>query len=191
MRVIAIATVVIGLAAFALPALAQQSQVDCEAARCAVQQQIDTHCSCGVKNGKQNHGRYVSCVAHIIKQLSASGDIPVQCKGKIIRCAARSTCGKKEGFVICQIPTDTCNLVADTCDLSTSTCTSNPAIFCSADADCPAVGTCAADPTVSCATDLDCGSRCKISSTAERCQLRGGIVDPTKTTCCSSCSTAP
>ena len=186
MRWIGMFAIAIALVSWSAPSRAE----DCEAARCAVQAAIDANCSCQTMNGRNNHGRYVSCVAHEVKRLSDEGAIPVECKGKVKRCAARSTCGKKEGFVICQIPTDTCNLVTDTCDQGTLTCTGNPAVACAIDDDCT-TGTCAANPSAACATDLDCGSRCKISSTDEHCAKRGGFVDPTKTTCCSSCSVAP
>jgi len=96
---------------------------DCEAARCSVQSAVDTCCA----NAK-NHGQFVSCVAHAVK---AAG-IPTNCKGKVVRCAARSTCGK-EGFVTC---TPTCVIPAG-----------------------ETTGTCANDPTVICTTNTDCG-RC-------------------------------
>ena len=96
---------------------------DCEAARCSVQSAVDTCCA----NAK-NHGQFVSCVAHAVK---AAG-IPTNCKGKVVRCAARSTCGK-EGFVTC----------TPTCVIPTGETT----------------GTCANDPTVICTTNTDCG-RC-------------------------------
>jgi len=133
--------------------------VDCEPARCAVQQALADSCSCDTAT---NHGRYVSCVAHVLKQLRDDGVIPKECKGKIQRCAARSTCGKA-GFVTCQIP-------VDTCDLATLTCVN--------------------DPTLTCATDLDCGSKCKIKSSEDRCLARGGTVGASPT-CCSDCVVTP
>ena len=98
---------------------------DCEAARCSVQSAVDACCA----NAK-NHGQFVSCVAHAVK---ASG-VPTNCKGKVVSCAARSTCGK-EGFSTC---TPTCVIPAG----ATS-------------------GTCANDPTVTCTTNSDCG-RCHL-----------------------------
>ncbi len=50
-----------------------------------------------------NHGHFVSCVAHKVKEAVADGLIANNCKGKVVRCGARSTCGKKEGFVTCAI----------------------------------------------------------------------------------------
>jgi hypothetical protein len=143
----------------ALPAGEVAAAVDCEPARCAFQQAIDDQCRC---DEATNHGRHVSCVAHVVKDLARQGVIPTNCKGKIKRCAARSTCGKP-GFVTCQIPTDTC-------DLATSTCTANP--------------------TVACATDLECGARCKTKSSAEHCVAVGGTPGPAGS-CCAACPTGP
>ena len=141
------------LALVAVPAGA--AQVDCEPARCAVQAAIAAECQCAESS---NHGRYVSCVAHVVKRLSGEGLVPVNCKGKVTRCAARSTCGKA-GFVTCHIPTDTC-------DLTTFTCVR--------------------DPNLTCATDLDCGSTCKVKSSEEGCAARGGTVG-TESSCCAAC----
>jgi hypothetical protein len=141
----------------ALPAFAER--VDCEPFRCDADTQAAlAQCPCAA----ENHGRYVSCVAHAVRQLAAQGDIPTNCKGKITKCAARSTCGKP-GFVTCQIPTSEC--VIETGQLT---------------------GTCANDPTVTCTTDLECGSKCKIKSSVERCESRGGTVG-IATSCCAGC----
>ena len=133
---------------------------DCEPARCAAQAAIARECpSC---DGAGNHGRYVSCVAHVVKQLVTDGTVPGNCKGKVVSCAARSTCGKA-GFVRCLFPTDTC--VVD------------PAT---------GLGTCAANPTLACVTDLDCGAKCKTKSSADLCTGRGGTVGGSGT-CCAAC----
>src|SRR5881409_2062625 len=119
--------------------LALPGGVFAQAERCAAQAAISQDCpACSEAS---NHGRYVSCVAHVVKRTVSPG-----CRGKAIRCAARSTCGKP-GFVTCERPTDTC-------DLST--------------------GTCAGNPTQTCATDFDCGTRCSIKSSADRCTGAGG-----------------
>ncbi len=135
-----------------------RAETDCEPARCAVQAAINAACDCSTAS---NHGRYVSCVAHVVKQLSTNGTIPTNCKGKVKRCAARSTCGKA-GFVICTIP------VPGACDLATSTCAGNA--------------------TVACLTDAQCTtSRCKTRSSAEGCVAIGGTVG-TGATCCANCA---
>src|SRR5215472_10623830 len=111
----------------ALATMPASAQVDCETARCTFDQAVNSQCSC---SGSSNHGRYVSCVAHITKALASCGLLPTNCKGKVTRCAARSTCGKS-GFSTC---TPTCIIVTP----------GTP-------------GTCSNDPTVSCTTNADCG----------------------------------
>jgi hypothetical protein len=134
-------------------------KIDCEPARCAVQSAINAECSCGEAG---NHGQYVSCVAHVVRRLAGDGTIPINCKGKVTRCAARSTCGK-DGFVTCNIPTDDCVVPVGA-----------------------VTGTCAEDPTIVCTTDLDCGAKCKIKSSSDRCTASGGFVG-VSATCCPSC----
>jgi len=145
--------------AISVPTLATAARPDCEPARCAVQAAIAAECTCETAT---NHGRYVSCVAHVVKRLSQQGQVPTNCKGKVTRCAAHSVCGKA-GFVTCQIPTDTC-------DLTTGFCVNNPAL--------------------ACLTDVDCGARCKIASSADRCMGRGGIVSAAAN-CCANCGGSP
>ena len=149
-------------ALLAVPAARALAQIDCSAARCAAQAAI-AQCPCDA----DNHGRYVSCVAHAVNQLARDGTIPPNCKGKVTRCAARSTCGKP-GFVTCLIPTE-----FGTCDL-----TSTP-------------GTCAVGTSVvgdgTCAADTDCvvSTRCTIKRAADLCTAAGGAVG-TNSSCCAA-----
>lgn len=153
-----LATILVATALLSLPVRAIAAQNDCEAARCAVQDAINQRCSC---DDATNHGRYVSCVAHVVKQLSKDGTIPTNCKGKIKRCAARSTCGKPDA-VTCTFTT------LGTCDVAT--------------------GLCVEPADVPCATNADCviDSRCRTKSSAERCTERGGV--PGEGTCCAACA---
>jgi hypothetical protein len=134
------------------------AQTDCEAARCAVQAAINEACSCTEAG---NHGRYVSCVAHVVRRLTDEGAIPINCRGKVKRCAARSTCGRP-GFVTCRRPVDTCD---------------------------PATLTCVGNPALACATDIDCGSRCSTKRSADTCTALGGVAG--SGSCCSACVTTP
>jgi hypothetical protein len=145
------ALVTLGLA----PHLAAAS--DCEAARCAVQAAINQNCPC---DSATNHGRYVSCVAHQVKSL-----VPVDCKGKVTRCAARSTCGKA-GFVTCT------RQRLGTCNLTTGTCVEDPTVVCSSDANCVL------------------GTTCSIKRDSDHCTAAGGSVG-TSSTCCASCTVTP
>lgn len=154
---------------------------DCEPDRCAVQAMLDEACPCGLPSGTvaattnggllgvasgttaATHGHYVSCVVQALKSLAQQDPPAVQknCRGKITRCAARSTCGK-EGAVTCLIPK------LGTCDTEAGTCVENSMLACTSDADCVL------------------STRCKIKRSADRCMAAGGTVG-TGTTCCADC----
>jgi hypothetical protein len=63
----------------------------------AARAQIETDCSC---DGFPNHGQYVKCARGVANARATSGELPRSCKGAVVSCAARSTCGKP-GFVTC------------------------------------------------------------------------------------------
>src|SRR5215831_8669503 len=50
----------------------------------------------------KSHGAYVSCVAHQAKAAAKAGTLPKDCKGAVVRCAARSTCGKPGAVACCR-----------------------------------------------------------------------------------------
>ena len=60
-----------------------------------------------------NHGQYVKCISH---QASADATLPRSCHGAVVKCAAKSTCGKP-GFVTCCRTTakgkTTCSIKSD------------------------------------------------------------------------------
>src|SRR5262245_61435775 len=122
------------------------ARAGCNDSRVAqVRTTINQTCTC---NG--NHGQYVSCVARTVSAAVRNGDLDVNCKGKVVRCAARSTCGKKTGFVTCTICVP-------------GTCTDN---LCD-------------DGVTQCADSSTCPQvvdRCSTKSSAELCQAKGGIV---------------
>lgn len=144
------------------PARAQDAELTCEDARCLFQQEITGRCSC---NDMKNHGQYVKCVGAVIRELTAANPEFKNCRGKLVRCAARSTCGK-EGFVACN------RVQLGTCD--------------------PTLLVCSEPIGQVCATNDDCvvRSRCSTKRSAESCTERGGIVGDTPT-CCSKCTVAP
>lgn len=111
-----------------------------------------------------NHGRYVSCVAHAVRDAVRNGDVDVNCKGAVTRCAARSTCGKKEGFVTCAI-----------CDAGTC-----------------ANGVCD-DGTTACSDSSQCPpvlNRCSTKSSADACSAHGGVAG--SGSCCdAACVASP
>jgi hypothetical protein len=168
MRALIISVIVAVLIAWAAPGRAQTTPPDCNAARCAVQTAVNQNCPC---DSATNHGRYVSCVAHQVNTLARTGEVPKQCKGKVKRCAARSTCGKAN-FETCLLPG------TGTCDTGTATCTE---------------GTSASG---SCTSAADCVvTSCRIMRAfprnttpvpgTDKCTLLGGT--PGTGTCCAGC----
>ena len=111
-----------------------------------------------------NHGSYVRCVAHAVKDAARAHMMPNRCKGKIVRCAARSTCGKPDK-VTCMLP------LMGHCNVSAGTCEEDSSITCTSDANCVL------------------SERCRIRST-EDCQTAGGTVGPTGS-CCAVCAGSP
>ena len=91
MRVLVHSVLGLGLV-LASTGIASAKQCNDDAAVAAARAAAETQCSC---DSASNHGRYVSCVAHVANELAASGDLPNECKGDVIHCAANSTCGKR------------------------------------------------------------------------------------------------
>jgi hypothetical protein len=136
------------------PVAAQDGSDDCEAERCAAQSAIDAACPC---EEATSHGRYVRCVTRATKDL-----VSKSCRDEIIRCAARSTCGRDEGAVTCLTPElGKCNHPSNTC---------------------------AHDPSISCQNNKDCvaSTRCRVRGSADECVAKGGTVG-TGTSCCAPC----
>lgn len=137
-------------------------ELTCEEYRCLFQQRLLEECNCAEA---ENHGRYVSCAAHIIKDLVEEG-LPRNCKGKLQRCAARSVCGKQDrGFATCT------TFTYGTCGVTT-----------------PSV--CDTDGLTACASNTDCveSSQCRITRHGEDCVAAGGALNLSPT-CCSNCTT--
>jgi hypothetical protein len=64
----------------------------------------DAESQCGPCAAATNHGVYVSCVAGVANDRANNNLLPKNCKGKVKKCAAKSTCGKP-GFVTCCVTT--------------------------------------------------------------------------------------
>ena len=164
---IAGSVVLAALSGAAWAQVATPTPIDCDAVRCQVQSMIDA-CAANARN----HGKCVSCIAHATKDPS----IPKQCRGKIVRCAARSTCGKP----------------------SAETCQTTSAGSCGTDGTC-SQGT-LADGLTTCTQDSDCVvTHCHVEQAfpknvtpvpgQDKCTLQGGT--PGTGTCCAACPTAP
>src|SRR5262249_54014088 len=108
-----------------------------------VRAQIASTCIC---SSSTNHGRYVSCVAHAVRDAVANG-LRTNCKGTVTRCAARSTCGKKTGFVTC-------------CFASAGKCEN---------------GMCeGSDTQCTMYTECPARTRCSVKSSGDHCTAQGG-----------------
>ena len=144
-----------------VPAPAQEEELNCEDFRCEFQARLEDECKC---TEQSNHGQWVSCVAHVVKGLVDEG-LPKRCKGKLVRCAAKSVCGKQDrGFATCTT-TEYGTCVDSICDTDGITaCTAN--------------------------TDCVAGTRCKITRHQQDCVDNGGALNLAPT-CCSNCVTAP
>jgi len=123
-----------------------------------VRARIATECRC---DGFTTHGQYVRCVAHAVK-LAVDDGLPTNCKGTVKRCAARSTCGKKAGFVTC------CFALPGRCE--DGVC-QDDVTACTDPAQCPIV------------------TKCRTKSTVEKCTLAGG--SPGTGSCCDAVCSLP
>jgi hypothetical protein len=111
------------------------TKAECTAARCTITQAVADTCPC---DAAVSHRSHVKCVSRAVKDLLVAHALPTACKGAIVRCAARSTCGKP-GATTCRI-------------------------------------------TASGETE-----RCRVRTSAARCEARGGTLGAG--TCCASCPT--
>jgi hypothetical protein len=94
----------------------------------AVRAAVDAECPCaGVDDGSggvtpwKNHGKYVRCVAHAVRDETRAAGIKRRCVRGAVPCAAQSACGKR-GAVPCVTP------VPATC--VSGTCSNDPARLC-------------------------------------------------------------
>ena len=147
------------LAAVALCTASAFARCDDPAAAEVVRARIASTCVC---TEATNHGQHVSCVAHELRQAVLSGELPVNCKGAVVRCAARSTCGKRAGFVTC------CFAASGVCD-----------------------GGLCQDGTTACTLSTECPvvTKCRTKSSTEACTTLGGA--PGSGSCCDAVCSLP
>jgi hypothetical protein len=139
---------------------AMRAHAGCTDPRVAeVRATINSECPC-----TGNHGQYVSCVAHHVRNAVQTGELDVNCKGAVTRCAARSTCGKKTGFVTCAIcSAGTCS--GGVCDDGVTPCSDS--------SQCPAVV-----------------NHCSTKSSPDLCAAAGGVAG--SGSCCDAgCVASP
>ena len=124
----------------------------CDGASSLIGAFVDETCPCaGTDDGAggtiawKNHGQYVRCVAHAVRDAARSLGVKRRCARGLVPCAAHSSCGKSDAAA-CIAP------VAGTC----------------------AGGLCTDDPSLTCATDADCPLRECSEQSAEDCAAIGG-----------------
>jgi hypothetical protein len=129
------------------------SASSCDAASSVILAFVDMTCPCaGTDDGNggttawKNHGQYVRCVAHAVRDAARSAGVKRRCAKGIVPCAAQSSCGKKNA-VTCVVAT-------------TGTCTN---------------GACSNDATVTCVADADCAMEACAVVSADRCVEAGGV----------------
>ena len=108
----------------------------CDGASSLIGAFVDETCPCaGVDDGAggtiawKNHGQYVRCVAHAVRDAAHSLGVKRRCVRRLVPCAAHSSCGRKTDLVACTAP------VSGAC--AGGTCGDDPALPCASDADCP------------------------------------------------------
>jgi hypothetical protein len=145
-----------------------RGRAECDAAVVdAVRAAVDAACPCaGTDDGSggvtpwRNHGRYVRCVAHAVRDELRAAGLKRRCLRGAVPCAAQSACGKR-GAAPCVTTTP------DTC----------------------VGGACSGDPTRLCAIDADCVVlACRVRN-PDDCSAAGGVVR-TESCCFGSASGA-
>ena len=120
-------------------------RAECDAAVVdAVRAAVDAACPCaGTDDGSggvvpwRNHGKYVRCVAHAVKDELRAAGLKRRCLRGAVPCAARSACGKRGAAPCVTATPDTCVGGA---------CTGDPTRLCVVDADCTVLACGVTDP---------------------------------------------
>jgi hypothetical protein len=132
------------------------ANVKCSTDATCVAGDIATTCPCDTAS---NHGQHQSCVVHLRNTLRKDG-CPTD---GVAPCSARSTCGKPNAVLCCQvISTGTCTIPAGS---TSGTCSNNAAVTCATDADCTVL------------------SGAKVTNDAAMCAARGGYSSGTGSVC--------
>ena len=134
----------------------------------ALEMAVTAACPCdGLDDGAggvtawKNHGRYVRCVAHALRDAARGAGLKRKCAKDLLPCAARSTCGKA-GAVTCLVAT------TDTC----------------------VAGACTSDAAKPCVVDGDCTTTACSVVSATDCADAGGTAGSTPSCCTASPSGA-
>jgi hypothetical protein len=65
----------------------------------AVRAQVDAQCDCA---GAPTHGAHVHCAAGVARTAVDAGALRTECRGTVVRCAAKSTCGRPGAVTCCR-----------------------------------------------------------------------------------------
>ena len=94
-------SVMLAVAMFAaVPGIVSAKSCTDDAAVADARSAAAAQCDCGTA---QNHGQYVKCVGDVAKTRASNSQLPTECKGDVVRCAAKSTCGKPEAVTCCRV----------------------------------------------------------------------------------------
>jgi hypothetical protein len=115
----------------------------------------------------RNHGQFVSCVAHFRNALRKGHCADPSSMRSIVRCAARSSCGREDAVLCCRYTTGMCSDPNPADLVAQGTC-SNGGAACNADADCTQ-------------------SSARVVHDAASCTSDGGVVVPGGGTVCAPC----
>ena len=69
------------------------------AAVCAARAVADAQCNCATAS---SHGTYVHCVRGVASAEVNANHLPRACRRNVVRCAAKSTCGKPGAVTCCR-----------------------------------------------------------------------------------------
>ena len=117
------------------------------AALATVATAAEAACPCAAFAGGDGHASYVHCVRSVVATAIHAGTLRARCRGRAVRAAETSTCGRPEAVVCCERSAGARCLVvpAGTCVSSTGRTRTScaPATSCAATS-CTSAGVCAA-----------------------------------------------
>src|SRR5574337_2055869 len=89
----------LGLALLTFPGVASAKQCSDDAAVATAREAVAVSCPC---DSFKNHGQYMKCVTDTVNALG-SANLPNECRGEVVSCAAHSTCGKQGAVTCCRV----------------------------------------------------------------------------------------
>jgi hypothetical protein len=97
--------VILGLVVGLVSAASGPARAQCTSAKCTdldavqnVRALVSAACDCA---SASSHKQYVKCAKQVVKAAVNEGTLQKPCKGSIMKCEARSTCGKSRSSICC------------------------------------------------------------------------------------------